>query len=111
KLLTVLAVNSARVTEMPKSKTIALTSPTPAISIPLSPKKPKVKVKVEKQDTAVTEVPPAATPIAVEQVPFDWSKVLGRIQSSDIALFSVLSKCAADLSKTTLTIYTGNSFY
>jgi len=108
KLLTVLASSALSSPEIAKPKVIALASQVPAISVPVAPKKPKIK----KEIALSVETKPAPAPVtATEQIPYDWRKLLEHIQTSDIALFSVLSKCTSQLEGSKLTLYTGNSFY
>ena len=52
--------------------------------------------------------PPSTTASPVD---FDWDKALSHIQASDIALFSVVSRCTVTLDGETLRFYTGNTFY
>lgn len=108
KLLTVLAASNLLPAETTKPKTVALTSRTPVISVPVPAMKPKPKAKKEVEIKIKT---PPPTLVAIKQVPFDWKKVLEHIQANYVALFSVLSKCTPSLESTTLTIYTGNTFY
>jgi DNA polymerase-3 subunit gamma/tau len=112
KLLTVLAKAKAAPQELTKQKTVALAAPVPVISVPVVDKKPK---KLESKKEPVAETEPIAetttTSIVAGQTPFDWSALLTHIQKSDIALFSLLSKCSSNLDEATLTIYTGNAFY
>ncbi len=108
KLLTVLAAhNSNPPVEPPavttKPKTVALASRAPVISAPVIP-----------EQTVAPEQPPAPpkkkkTP--AQTIPFDWDAALKHIQSSDIALFAVASKCSPVAESDTLTFFTGNAFY
>lgn len=114
KLLTVLAGNTLKLQSRApsaKQKTAALASTAPKVIT-----KAPAKQREEKEPVKTTQVEQKsqATPLnkgAVASADFDWDKALRHIQSSDIALYSVISRCTVALGGDTLTIYTGNAFY
>lgn len=119
KLLTVLGSPATT-----KVKTAALASPTPAISAPPAAlKQPAAKPKTEEvkknstpkviQDNTKTTHAPAAPASSTDKVSaeIDWDKVIEYTRTHHVAIYTVLSKCTHELSGSTLTIYTGNSFY
>ncbi len=111
KLLTVLAKGTAAPAETVKPKTVALASPAPTVSMPITEVAEKKVSPKPKKETEPEIEPPVPALAVVEQTPLEWNKVLEHIQKSDIALFSLLSKCSPSVTNATLTIYTGNAFY
>ena len=112
KLLTALAKDMPETVQKPtKPKTVALASPTPVLSAPVSQNKtatanPPIKQGVKPAPKLETQ---SSKP--VEASPFEWDKVLEHVQAHYIAIYSVLSKCTPMAEEDTLTLYTGNSFY
>ncbi len=113
KLLTVLGASANT-----KVKTAALASPAPVISAPpaaLKRQTPKAKKEPTQGEPKDTSPAPAAalSDQTVREVTsvIDWDKVIEYTRANHVAMYTVLSKCAHELSGSTLTIYTGNSFY
>jgi DNA polymerase-3 subunit gamma/tau len=108
KLLTVLGASATT-----KTKTAALTAPAPTISAPPAALgQPVSKAKPTKKSETAKEVvtaPPAKPTLAPAD--WDWNKVIEYTRTNHVAIYAVLSKCTHELSGSTLTIYTGNSFY
>lgn len=124
KLLTVLGATAAT-----KIKSAALASPAPVISAPSAALKqtvPKAKTDANRKEPAgttpthpVSHKPAQAAPVLAapappaKQIPeaIDWDKVIEHTRTHHIAIYTVLSRCTYELSGSTLTIYTGSSFY
>lgn len=105
KLLTVLGASATT-----KTKSAALASTVPVISAPLT----ALERQATKAKPAASEVPSPTVPVApTHHTPaeLDWDKVISHVRTHNVAMYTVLSKCAHVLADTTLTIYTGNSFY
>ncbi len=110
KLLTVLAASAQATTAAPepgteKPKSAALLSTAPSVSAPAK-KEPKSTTKATEKDNESPK-----PPTSVQKTAFDWSKALGHVQTNDIALYSVLSKCTPSYDGETLRLYAGNAFY
>jgi DNA polymerase-3 subunit gamma/tau len=109
KLLTVLGASA-----VVKTKSAALTAPTPVISAPPAALKRTTPSPPSEVKPAV--VPPAAKPAptaSAGQTPatIDWDKVIEYTRTHHVAMYTVLSKCTHELTGGTLTIYACNSFY
>ena len=115
KLLTILGSHAA-----PKSKTAALTAPTPVVSAPIAElEKQATKTKPHLPEPAKKEAPKTQaekpTPKKVVKPangePLDWTALIEYTRQNFVAVYSVLSKCTPEQVGNTLTLYTSNAFY